>query len=135
MKAYPFFAKYGKTIVAFLLPVYSVVVAQYTGDHHIDPTEAVIIATAIVNGVLVYFVPMAPGWKWGKSVLGAVLAGLVAFAAVIGGGIDLNGTYLVIGAIVTALGIPLAPAVSVGAGKTEVGTGPDVIAHLGADRS
>jgi hypothetical protein len=131
---YPFIAKYGKTIVAFLLPVYAALVAARTGDHHVDPTEACIIIVAALNGALVYLVPMAPGWRWGKSVLGAALAAFVALQTVIGGGVDLNETYLVIGAIVTALGIPIAPAVSEGAARTASASG-DVVVHVGADRS
>lgn len=130
--AYPFIAKYGKSIVAFALPIYTVVVAQLTGDHHVDPTEFCVIVVAVLNGALVYLVPMAPRWRWGKSVLGAALAAFVALQTVVAGGIDLNETYIVIGAIVTALGIPLAPAVSEGAANRTPPSG-DVVVTVGSD--
>lgn len=129
---YPFFAKHGKSLLAGAFAVYTVAVAQLSGDHHIDAVETTIIATAVLNAVLVYVVPMAPRWRWGKSAIGAGLAALAVLQTVLPGGVDLNEAYVVIGAIVAALGIPIAPAVSVAAGG---GPSSDVVVHVGSDNA
>ena len=132
MNGYPFFAKYGKSIGALAFFVYTTAIGLWTGDHHIDATEGVIIAVAVANGVLVFIVPMAPGWRWGKSAIGVVLPVLAIVQTVIGDGIDGNDVYLIAGALVTALGIPILPAVSEGA-ATSVPASGDVVAHMGSD--
>lgn len=136
MRGYPFIAKYGKAIGGAAFAVYTVVVAKWTGDHHVDAAETTVIVSAVLGALLVYIVPMAPRWRWGKSAIGVGLAGLAALQTVIGGGVDLNEAYLVVGAIVAALGIPVLPAVSEGAAPVAA-TSPsgDVVVHVGSDRA
>ena len=129
--AYPFFAKYGKSVLAAGFLVYAAVVAQLSGDGRVDKAEAVTIAIAVCSALLVYVVPMAPQWRWGKSTIMAVSAGLVIAAQlIVDGALDTNDWYLVIGAVVAALGVTIAPAVSPTPNGSQV---PDVVVPLGAD--
>lgn len=103
---------YGKAIVAALYAVAIVAVPLFSGDNHIDPSEGVAIAIALCTAVLTYLAPLAPGARWVKTAVGAVLAGLQVAATVIIGGVDGNDVMLIVAAIVGALGIAVAPAVS-----------------------
>lgn len=118
--------KYGKSIIAFLFTVYSVVQPLWFGDHHIDPDEGIIIALAIVNNLLVYLIPLSPGFKGAKTIIMALLAALVAAQSAIADGWKPEDWPIVIGAFVAALGVFLAPAISTsGPVPVEVGTGSD----------
>lgn len=111
--------------------VYAAVVAQVSGDGRVDKAEAITIAIAVCSALLVYIVPMAPQWRWGKSVIMALSAALVvAGQLIIDGALDANDWYLVIGALVAALGVTVAPAVSPTPNGSQV---PDVVVPLGAD--
>jgi hypothetical protein len=120
---------YGKSIVAFLYAVAIVGVPLFTGDHHIDPSEAVAIAIAACTAALTFLVPLVPSAPWTKTAIGAVLAGLQIATTVIVGGIDGNDMLLIAAAILGALGITFAPAYSPAA-STAVGWGSDSPAHL-----
>lgn len=115
--------KYGKSIVAFLYAVAVVAVPLFTGDHHIDPSEGVAIAIAVCTNGLVYFVPLFPTAKWTKTAIGAALAGLQVVTVVIVGGVDGNDILLTAFAILSFLGIAVAPATS--SGGVRVGFGSD----------
>lgn len=104
--------KYGKAIIAFLFAVYTVVVPLFSGDHHIDPAEGIIVALAIGNNLLVYIVPLTKSFSGAKSVVNALMAGLVVAQTQIAGGIDAQDVMLIIGAVVAALGVVVAPAYS-----------------------
>lgn len=104
--------KYGKTLVSALFAVYTVVVPLWSGDHHIDPSEGIIIALAVLNAILVYVVPITKSFPGLKSVVNALMAALVVAQTQIAGGIDANDILLIIGAFVAALGVVLAPAFS-----------------------
>lgn len=106
------FDKYGKSIGAFLFFLYTVAIPLWTGDHHIDGSEGLIIAVAIGNGLLVYIVPVTKSLPGLKSVVNVILAGLVVAQTQLAGGIDANDWYLIIGAVVAAIGIPILPAAS-----------------------
>lgn len=131
--SYPFFAKYGKTVLAVAFLIYATVVAQLSGDGRVDKAEGVTIAIAVCSALLVYVVPMAPQWRWGKSAIMAVSACLVvASQLIVDGALDANDWYLVIGALVAALGVTVAPAVSPTPSGSQV---PDVVVPFGADVS
>jgi peptidoglycan/LPS O-acetylase OafA/YrhL len=115
---------YGKSLTAAAYAVAVVVVPFWSGDHHIDTDEGVAIAIAVCTAALTYLVPLAPGARWIKTAVGALLAGLqVATTVIIGGGVSGNGWLLIAFAVLGALGITLAPAVSPRTGvRSGVGT-------------
>jgi hypothetical protein len=112
---------YGKSLVAALYAVAVVAVPLISGDQHIDPSEGVAIGIAACTALLTYLVPLAPGAPWVKTAVGAVLAGLQVAATVIVGGLDSNDLLLIAAAVVGALGIAVAPAVSPRTGVTSRG--------------
>lgn len=114
---------YGKFIVSFLYAVAVVAVPFFSGDHHVDPSEGVAIAIAVCTAALTYLVPLVPSATWTKTAVGAVLAGLQVATTVIVGGVDSNDILLIAFAILSALGITLAPAIS--DTGTAVGWGSD----------
>jgi hypothetical protein len=103
---------YGKFVVSFLYAVAVVAVPFFSGDHHIDPSEGVAIGIAVCTAALTYLVPLVPGATWTKTAVGAVLAGLQVATTVIVGGVDSNDWLLIAFAVLSALGIQLAPAIS-----------------------
>lgn len=103
---------YGKAITAALYAIAVVAVPLASGDHHVDPDEGVAIAIAACTAILTYLAPLAPGARWIKTAVGAVLAGLQVAATVIIGGIDGNDWILITAAVLGALGITFAPAIS-----------------------
>jgi hypothetical protein len=103
---------YGKSLVAFAYAVAVVAVPLFTGDHHVDPSEAVAIGIAACTAALTFLVPLVPSAPWTKTAIGAVLAGLQVAVTVIVGGVDSNDWLLIAFAVASALGIQLAPAVS-----------------------
>lgn len=112
------FSTYGKAIAAFLYAVATVAVPLWSGDHHIDPSEGTAIAIAVCTNGLVWLVPLAPGARWTKSAIGAALGGLQIVTVVIVGGIDSNDLVLIAAAVLGALGIAAAPAVSPATGTS-----------------
>ena len=115
---------YGKSIFAALYAIAVVAVPLFSGDKHIDPSEGVAIGIAICTAALTYLVPLAPSAPWTKMAIGAVLAGLQVATTVIVGGVDSNDVLLIAFAVLSALGITLAPAESPKA-ATAVGWGSD----------
>lgn len=115
---------YGKSIIAALYAVAVVAVPLFSGDHHINPSEGIAIGVAVCTAALTYLVPLAPSAPWTKTAVGAVLAGLQVAATVIVGGVDGNDMLLIAFAVLSVLGIQLAPAESPKTG-TAVGWGSD----------
>lgn len=107
-----FWDKYGKSVLAFVYGVVTVVIPLRSGDHHIDPSEGIVIALAATNGLLVYIVPLTPRFKSIKSVVNALMAALTVASTVIIGGIDMNDWFLIGAAFLAAVGVKLAPAAS-----------------------
>lgn len=103
---------YGKSIFAAVYAVAVVAVPLLSGDGHIDPSEGVAIGIAACTAILTYLVPLVPAYPWTKTAVGAVLAGLQVATTVIVGGVDGNDWLLIAAAVVSALGIATAPAVS-----------------------
>jgi low temperature requirement protein LtrA len=116
------FTTYGKSIVAAVYAVAVVAIPFLSGDRHVDPSEGVAIAIAVCTAILTYIAPLVPTARWVKTAVGAVLAGLQVLATVIIGGVDSNDVVLILAAIVAALGIAVAPAVSTPTG-TRAGAG------------
>lgn len=106
-----FYRRYGKPIAAVLIAAVITFKSLY-GDQHIDPAEGVAIALSAANGVMVYLVPLFPGYRWLKSAVGVLIAALTALATVILSGLTTDEVILVVMAGVQALGITAAPAVS-----------------------
>ena len=106
------FQTYGKGIIAAAYAVAVVAIPLLSGDGRIDPSEGVAIAIAVCTAILTYLAPLAPGSPWVKTAVGAVLAGLQVATTVIVGGVDDNDWLLIAAAVLSALGITLAPAIS-----------------------
>jgi len=119
------FQTYGKSIVAALYAVAVVAIPLVSGDLHIDAAEGVAIAIAACSAALTWLVPLVPSAPWTKTAIGAVLAGLQIAATVITGGIDANDLLLIAAAVIGALGIAAAPAISP-ATHTAAGVGAPV---------
>jgi len=119
--------KYGKSIVAFLYAIIAVVLPLFTGDHHIDASEGIIIALAIGNNLIVFIVPLSKAFGGVKSVVNALLAALAVAQVVIVNGSDWsdpNNLMMIVSAFLVAIGVTLAPAASVRAG-VQVTAGSD----------
>ena len=114
---------YGKSLVAFVYAVATVAIPFWTGDHHVDPSEGVAIGIAVCTAALTWLVPLVPSAPWTKTAIGVILAVLQVVTTVIVGGIDSNDVMLIIAAIVSALGIGVAPAISP---KTQTAAGVGV---------
>jgi len=119
---------YGKFWASFVYAVAVVAVPLFSGDKHIDPSEGVAIGIAVCTAALTYLVPLVPSAPWVKTAVGAVLAGLQVATTVIIGGVDGNDVMLIAAAVLGALGIALAPAVSTTG--TGVGWGSDSPARV-----
>ncbi len=103
--------KYGKTIVAIVAAVLTAIQAA-TVNGHITRLGVVQIAIAATTAVLVYIVPVVPEWPWSKSVIAGILSALNAVATLIVSGWGATtGTEIVL-AILAAVFIRYAPAVS-----------------------
>lgn len=120
--------KYGKSLIAFLYAAAFVFIPQVSGDHHLDPNEAVNLCIAVVTAGSVYLVPLVPAAKWTKSMVAFLLAGLNIAATVILDGLSPDDWLLIATAALGAVGIAVAPAAS--ELKPPVG-GPVVTAAVG----
>lgn len=105
--------RYGKSIIAFLYAAAFVAIPQISGDHHIDPSEGVNLAIAIVTAGSVYLVPIFPAAKWTKSTVAFLLAGLnIATTVILDGHLDPQDWLLIATSALGAIGITLAPAIT-----------------------
>lgn len=105
-------SKYGKSIVAFLFTLWTIIAPLWFGDRHIDPAEGIIIALAFVNNGIVYIVPLNPGFKSIKTVVNAFAAALVIAQTLIIDGLQPDDWTYILGAFIGALGVAFAPAIS-----------------------
>lgn len=120
-------AKYGKAVVAVIVAAIVVAYQALSGDGRIEAPEWVSIAIAGATAVGVYVIPLAPGARWAKSALAAVLAVLQILTTAILGGIGADEMLLMLITAAGALGIYVAPAVSTaGTTPVAVGTGSDM---------
>ena len=107
-------SKYGKAIVAFVWSVISFAIPMYTGDHHFDTAESVMLVIAIGNNIIVFLVPVFQEFKSLKTIVTAVLASAAVLQLLIGSGgfdgLDLNDWYQVVAAAGVSLGLWFAPA-------------------------
>lgn len=101
----------GKAIIGFLIAVITALQAVLP-DGHIDRTEGVQVAIAAVTAVLVWFAPIHPEWPWIKTVVAVVLAGLNAVVTIPVGGFTASDFTVIVLALLTAVGVGKAPAVS-----------------------
>ncbi|MGN9777108.1 hypothetical protein ACTMS0_15285 [Micromonospora sp. H33] len=107
-----FFDKYGKALAATAFAALTALYAKSSGDGVVDPDEWVAIAIATASAVGVYVVPLAPRYRWTKTAVASLLAGLQVLATVILGGVHANEWLLIVIAIGQALGVAAAPATS-----------------------
>ena len=107
-----FLSRYGKALVAVVGAALTVAYGALNGDRHVDSEEGVQIAIAAAAAVGVYFVPLAPQYRWGKTAVAAVLAVLQVLATVILGGLDHSEWIALVLAALTVVGVGAAPAVS-----------------------
>ena len=114
--------KFGKAIVAVLVAGIVVAYQALSGDGRIEAPEWVSITIAAATAVGVYVIPLAPGARWTKSALAAVLAVLQILTTAILGGIGADELLLMAITAAGALGIYIAPAAST-VGNTAVGVG------------
>lgn len=118
---------YGKAILAFLYAVAMVAVPLASGDGHVDPSEGVTIAVAVVTNAGVWLIPLVPSATWTKSAVGFLLAGLnVAAVVILDHMIDANEWLMIGTAALGAIGITLAPTTSTKT-ATSVGWGSDLL--------
>lgn len=124
------FRRFGKPIVSTLvlgaLALYAALSASSHGGAGIVDVEWIAIAFAITQGVATYVVPLAAQYPWGKTAVGAILAGLEVAAVVIVGGLDTQEWFLIGFAVLSALGIAVAPAVSDNGVRARAGIGDAV---------
>ena len=104
--------KYGKALAAVVGAALTVAYGALSGDHHIDPDEAVQIAIAAASAIGVYVVPLTPQYRWGKTAIAVILAVLQVLTTVVLGGLDSNEWIALVLAALTAAGVGVAPAVS-----------------------
>lgn len=107
-----FFKKYGKAIVSVLVACGIASWQGMSGDHHIDGREGVVVLLAFLNAGMVFIIPLVPEYPWAKTAVGVGIAGATALSAVMLGGLSYDELTVVGMAIVQALGIKFAPAVS-----------------------
>lgn len=104
--------KYGKAIAAVIAAALTVAYGALSGDKHVDPDEWIQILIAVTTAVGVYVVPLAPGYRWGKTAVAVVLSVLQVLATVILGGLDANEWIALALAGLTVVGVGAAPAIS-----------------------
>lgn len=104
-------AKYGKAVVSVLIAVIWAIQAALS-DHWVSPVEAVQILIAFATAASVYLVPVVPSYPWVKTAIGILLAVLNMLVTVVGAGWSTTNLTVVILAVLTGLGVTVAPAVS-----------------------
>lgn len=107
-----FFQKYGKAIVSFLFAVGITVWQTFSGDRHIDLTEAVVIILAFANAASTWIVPLVPQYRWAKSAASAVIAAATVASTLALDGIHGDDLAIILATAAQALGVKFAPAVS-----------------------
>lgn len=118
--------QYGKSIIAFLFVIWSVVAPLWFGDRHIDSDEVVVIGLAVLNNALVYIVPLTPRFKGVKTVVNALIMAFTAASPLLYDGLQPNDWTIIIGAGLAIFGVTIAPAASLKEREpVQVGTGLD----------
>lgn len=102
--------RYGKALASVLGAVLVTLYATLGGDNHIDAEEVVQIGIAAATAAGVYLVPLAPRYRWGKTVVAVVLAILQALTTAVLGGLDSGEWIVLVLAGLTAAGVGFAPA-------------------------
>lgn len=117
-----FWQKYGMTVSSFVgTLMYGVI--GYFEDGRIDGTEYIAFSVLSANSILIYVVPVFPGYSWIKNVINGVLA-VLALGYQVLTGVDTGGEILLlVWTFGTAAGILLSPAVSPKTGGVSSGLG------------
>ena len=102
---------YGKVIVAILAAA-AMALYQFLDDGHITPVEWVTIAITTTIAVNTYLVPLTVEWPWMKTAVAVVISVLNVLVIVILDGITQQEIIELLIAVLTPLGIGVAPAIS-----------------------
>lgn len=109
---YSFFKTYGKSVIAFLFVLWTAFSPLYFGDGKLEREEWIIFAVAVGNNLLVYIIPNTNKFRGVKTTINAILVALAALQTVILDGWQPDDLTVVIGALLTALGVAYVGAVS-----------------------
>ncbi len=104
------FGRFGKPLASVV--VAALVALKVALSDGITADEAVIIALALANAVLVYVVPLVPEYRWVKSFVGVAIAILTALATLILDGFSGDDAILLLLVAAQAAGVVGAPAQS-----------------------
>ena len=104
-------SRYGKALVSIIAAVL-LTLYNFLNDNTITSEEWVQICVAFTVAINVYLVPLTPEWPWMKTAIAAVTSLLNALIIVIVGGLTPQEILTLIIAILTPLGVAMAPAVS-----------------------
>lgn len=107
-----FLQRYGKSLAAAAFAIITVVYSAISGDNHVEPVEWVNIAIAVATAFGVYFIPLDPRLRYGKTAVAVVLSALQVVTTVMLDGLDPSEWLLIAIAALTALGVGAAPAIS-----------------------
>lgn len=102
---------YGKPIVATIAAVL-LTLYDFVDDNRIDQVEWVKIGIAFTIAIQTYIVPLTVEWPWMKTIVATILSGLQVLVIVIIGGLTQQEIVELVIAIITPLGIGIAPAIS-----------------------
>lgn len=114
-----FWGRYGRAIVQTLAAGIVVLVPAFTGDHRIDPTEAVNTVIAVLAAAAVFTAPNMPGAPYVKTVLSFLTAAALGAVSLVNDGISWTDLGQILVAGLAAIGVRLAPSVSTAAGNHE----------------
>lgn len=103
--------EHGRAVVALLAALFVALAAALT-DNQITWDEAVMIAIAVANALVVYVAPNYPGATWVKTAAAAILAGLQAVQGYLSGGLTPAELVLVGVAVLGVLAVAVAPSLS-----------------------
>jgi hypothetical protein len=121
--------KYGKAFAAIVFAALTTAYQITSAGGDFGAIQVVQVGIAVVTAAGVWLVPITPEAPWVKSALAALLAALQILVTAVVGGVNGSEWLQVSLAVLTALGVYLAPATSP-SGSDE---GEDVAVGLGAD--
>ena len=103
--------RYGKALVSIIAAI-AITLYNFLNDEVISTEEWVQVMIAFTVAINVYLVPLTPEWPWMKTAVAVVISLLNALVIVIVGGLTNQEILTLVIAILTPLGVGLAPAIS-----------------------
>lgn len=120
--------KYGKAVASIVFAALTAALQITQAGSDFGAVQTIQVGIAVVTAAGVWLVPITPEAPWVKSALAALLAALQILVAAVASGADPSTTVLQVAlAVLTALGVYLAPA------SSDTGEDDDVTVGLGAD--